>query len=152
MRPRSLASVLLPVVLVAACGGSDGLPKEEFVERAEALCSSANDALDNEPQPESPEQITPYFERLLTTAEETTTELEELAADQPDEEEISRIFLTPLRGQVEVLQGYLPKVEEAVQEGEQGLAELPEPELPEADASAMRDYGFDACLETAQTD
>lgn len=149
---RTATPVLLSLVVLTGCG-SDGLPKDEFVSKAEAICEKANEDLDQEPELEDPDQITPYFERLLDTADEATSDLEELAADQPDEDEIQKIFLTPLRGQVEELQDYLPKIEEAVKDkGAEGLADLEEPDLPEADADAMEEYGFDACLETAQTE
>lgn len=149
LRPRTL--LLLPLLLLPACGGSDGLPKDEFVAKAEAVCAKTNAALEDEKEPESPQEIEPYFSRQLKTAKDATEELEQLAADQPDEDQIRTIFLTPLRGQVEELETYLPRIAEAVEQGEQGLSELEEPDLPKADEAAMKEYGFDACLEVAQT-
>lgn len=151
LRRTAVAPVLLSLALLSACG-DDGLSKEDFVEQAEALCAEANTALEEEPEPEGPDEVGPYFETLLETADETTTELEELAADQPDEDELKEIFLDPLRGQVEELQDFLPQITEAAEQGEDAFNDLEEPDLPEADTDAMEEYGFDACVETAQAD
>jgi hypothetical protein len=148
---RSVCPVLLSLVLLSACG-DDGLPKDEFVAKAESICKQANDKLEAEPEIENPDEIAGYFRKLLDTADEATKELEELAADQPDEDEINEIFLDPLRGQVDELQDFLPEVEKAIEDkGAEALDELEEPDLPEADAEAMEEYGFDACVETANT-
>jgi hypothetical protein len=146
---RTASPVLLCLVMLTACG-DDGLSRAEFVSRAEALCGTANTALDDEPEPTTPQEIQPYFESLLATARETAEDLTALAADQPDAGAIDTIFLTPLRGQVAVLEEYLPKVQAAVEGGEQNLSALEEPDLPEADLDAMRDYGFDDCVQTAE--
>lgn len=148
MTPR-LALALLPLALLTGCGG-DGLSREAFVERAEAVCAEANRDLEAEREPETPAQIAPYFEQVLGTADAATRALEQLAADQPDAAELERIFLTPLRGQVDGLKDYLPEVQRAAEQGEQALDALQEPALPQADLPAMRAYGFDACVRTAE--
>jgi hypothetical protein len=168
---RRCAPALLCLALLSACGGSSsggsssggsssggagrgdsGLPKAEFLAQAEKICADANTALDAEPEPTSPEGISPYFDALLGIADDTTTELEQLAAEQPDKAEVDTIFLTPLRGQVEAIQAYLPKAKAALEQGQEAFTSLPEPMLPPADSAAMRSYGFDACVETAQAD
>lgn len=145
------APALLALALLTGCGGSDGLSQEEFVSQAEDLCSKANTELEGATAPTTPEEIGPYFQKLLDTADGTTQELEALAADQEDEEELQRIFLTPLRAQVDALQDYLPKVEEAAKAGPDALEGLKEPDLPDADTKAMREYGFEACVTTAES-
>jgi hypothetical protein len=160
VRRRATAPVLLSLALLAACGGGssgDGedekaLEKADFLAQAEKICADANTALQAEPEPTSPAGISPYFDKLVGIADSTTTDLEQLAADQPDKAEVDRIFLTPLRGQVEAIQAYLPKAKEALKQGEEAFTSLPEPVLPEADAKAMEGYGFDKCVETAQAE
>jgi hypothetical protein len=149
---RSL--LVLPVLLLPACSSSqdEALPKAEFLERAEAICSGANERLEAEPEPTAPSQVEPYFDALVGIADRTATDLERLAEDQPDAAELDRIFLTPLRGQVDAVQAYLPKAKAALRESEQAFAALPQPELPEVDAAAMEEYGFDACVETARAE
>ena len=148
-----LLRVLLPLVLLTACSSEvEALPKAEFLERAEAVCSGANERLEAEPEPTGPAQVEPYFDALVAIADDTATDLERLAAPQPDAEELDRIFLGPLRGQVDAVQAYLPKAKAALRESEQAFAALPQPELPEVDTAAMRDYGFDACVETARAE
>ena len=147
------APALLCLALLPACSGGgqdDPLPKAEFLARAEAICTAANARLEAEPEPTAPSQVEPYFDALVGIADDTATDLEELAEGQPDEAELDRIFLTPLRGQVEAVQAYLPKAKAALRESEEAFAALPQPELPEVDAAAMEDYGFDACVETAR--
>ena len=156
---RRVAPVLLSLALLTACGGGgeaggasdDALPKAEFVSKADALCKEANTKFETEAQPTSPEGIVPYLDTLVGIADDTTTDLEELAAPQPDEEEIDKIFLTALRGQVTALEEYRPKVEEAVKKGEQAVAALEQPESPDADIPAMKAYGFKDCVKTAET-
>lgn len=160
---RTAPTALLALALLTACSGgdggsdggsggadADGLPKAEFVTQAEAICTQANAQLEAEPQPTSPAGIEPYFDALVRIADDTTTELEELAADQSDKAEVDRIFLTPLRGQVSAIESYLPTAKEALRQGEQAFAQLSPPALPEADVEAMKEYGFEACVETAQ--
>ena len=153
---RRLSPVLLCLALATACGGgddggsgSDGLPKAEFIRAAEAICKDANVELEAEPEPTAAAGVGPYFDTLVGIADTTTSELEELAADQPDKEEVDRIFLTPLRGQVSAIQDYLPKAKEALAQGEEAFTNLPEPTLPEADIPGMKAYGFETCVETA---
>lgn len=156
---RRCAPALLPLLLLAGCSGSsssgeraEGLPKAEFLAQAEKICANANTALDAEPEPTAPAGISPYFDTLVGIAADTTSRLEAVAAGQPDKAEVDEIFLTPLRAQVTTIEAYLPKAKAALAEGEEAFTSLPEPELPEADTAAMEEYGFDACVETAQAE
>jgi hypothetical protein len=139
--PRCVAAppALLCLALLSACGGDSsgdgggddkGLPKAEFLTQAEKICADANTALDAEPEPTSPEGISPYFDKLLGIADDTTTELEQLAADQPDKAEVDKIFLTPLRGQVEAIQAYLPKAKAALEQGQEPSPACPSRSCP----------------------
>lgn len=152
---RSTPPALLCLLLLTACGGGEereALPKADFVRQAEAVCSGANARLEAEPEPTSPSQVESYFDALVGIADDTASELEELADPQPDKAELDRIFLTALRAQVTAVQAYLPKAKAALRESEQAFAALPQPELPEVDAAAMTEYGFDACVETARAE
>lgn len=147
--PGLLASVITG--LLAGCGaGSDALSKADFVSQADALCKSANAKLDADPDVTSVDSFKGYFTDLLKVADDTTSDLEKLAADQPDKDMIQKIFLTPLRGQVDALRDFQPKIDEATKNGLEGLADLEEPDTPEADLDAMKSYGFTDCVDTAE--
>ncbi len=166
MTSRCAALFLLPALLLAACGGgsdsgdaasptasatSAGLAKAEYLTKSEAVCTKANTVVDAQTEPTSGEEAVAQYDASLTLADTTTTELEELAADQPDAAQLQTIFLTPVRGQVAALTAYKPTVEKAAAEGPEAFDALAGPDLPEADLAAMKTYGFSACVTLAET-
>ena len=151
MTPRLAALALVPVLL-AGCGGDDRLGKAELVTRSEALCAEANGKIDAQQPPATPDQVDESLRETLDIADDYTTRLERLAATAEDEAEVKEIFLTPLRGQVEALRKFIPQVAAAGEKGQAAIEALADPDLPEADLDAMRTFGFDACLKTAQSE
>ena len=49
------------------------------------------------------------------------------------------------------LAAYVPQVGAAAKEGGEAVEQLAAPELPAADLEAMRAFGFEACVVTAQS-
>lgn len=173
---RTAGAVALVLLPLAGCGGGDdstvaspsrsasstpsatpsptptGLAKADYVAQSEAACAKANADLDAVPEPTTPAELEPAFGKILTIADTTTTQLEQLAAAQPDKAELDRIFLAPLRGQVSGLRTYLPQLTAAAQKGEAAVEALGQPDLPKADLAAMTAYGFKECVTTADTE
>lgn len=173
---RRTAPLLLSLALLSACGGEDGtatattpsptasatpagLTKAEFVAKAEAVCSDAVAEIESVPEPTGPDDAQASFTATLAVASTSTTELERLAAAQPDAAELEEIFTGPLRENLTVAQEYFPKLIEAfaalAESAQSGQApefpELPEmPELKDPDVEAMKAYGFDRCIKLAE--
>lgn len=131
----------------AAEGGGD---KQAYLADSEAVCGTAKEQLDAIPDPMTPEDARGVFATGLSIVDSTTTRLEDLAKDSPDEEQVRTIFLEPLRGQADAIKEFLPMFEAALAKGPEAIAALEEPQLPEADVAAMQTYGFQKCVELAK--
>lgn len=155
MTRRLAALALMPLAaLTAGCGGDDdkGLAKADYLAASEKICKAANDESDGLKEPTGPADVVPYFDEQIGIFDAATTKLEDLAAAQPDAANLKKIFIGPLRAQVEGFRAYKPKLEAAVKEGEEALAKLEDPVPVEADLDAMKAYGFDDCVESASTE
>jgi hypothetical protein len=71
------------LVLAAACGGDDGLSREEFVSEADAICQEFEQRVDDVEQPQSPDDVERYVDEVRPVIEDGLNELEGL---QPPEE------------------------------------------------------------------
>lgn len=143
-------AVLLALLVLTGCG-DDALSRRELVAQAEAICAEANAKIDAKPTATTPGEVVTSLKETLEIADEYTGRLERLAARAEDADDVREIFLTPLRGQVEALRKFVPQVEAAAPKGPAAIEALADPQLPEADAEAMRTFGFSSCLKTAQT-
>ena len=153
MRPALIA---LPLVLVAACGGSsdNGLSKSDYLNKAEAICAKANTTIDKTPTPSSAAALPSYVKRVVDVADKATSDLEALDPPKDDKDALKKKVLTPLRSQVTEGKAYLAKVEAAVKKNDQAalgkLISNP-PTGAEADLAWMRSYGFKQCVTAADT-
>lgn len=164
MSARRTALAVLPLALLAACGGSSdkatstpsptpaGLSKAAYIAASEAICTKANADIDAVPAPASVKDFPTSLQSTLTIADKATTDLEALGAKQADSTELTKTFLGPLRAQVTAIRAFLPKVAEAAAKGQAAVEALDEPKVPEADLAAMRAYGFTACVKSAEND
>lgn len=152
-------AVLVPLALLAACGGSDddkgtGLSKAEYVSRAEAICTRANAAVKAEAFPTSPAALPGYVEALLAIADKATKEVVALEPPVADQADLQAKVLTPLEGQITEGRAYLAKIKVAVATNDQkelGRLLASPPASSKADLDWMRGYGFKACVESADT-
>ncbi|MFP5218602.1 MAG: hypothetical protein ACLGIG_02535 [Actinomycetes bacterium] len=148
-RTHVLAAAGVLAVGLTAC--SSGPSKEDYVSSAEQICADANTALEDLPEPQSPDQLTDVLEEGISVADGAVDELEGLETPSDDGQRIDEMFLEPLRGQVEAIREFAPEVEEAAASGDlEALSNLQEPDAPDADLDAMRDYGFDDCVTFAE--
>jgi len=147
--------LVLPLLLLAACGGSDGLSKSDYVAKAEALCKKANDDIDALTTPSDLTDIAPFLDKLIATADQTTDELVALDAPKDDKADLDKKFLQPLRKQVEQGRTWAADIKTAAAAQDQAkIGQLlgNAPTMEEADLTWMKDYGFTECVETAETD
>jgi len=148
-------ALVLPVLLVAACGGSDGPSKSDYLAKAEAICKKANDDIDALAPPSDVKGIETFLNSLVATADQTTDELERLDTPKDDTDALQSKFLKPLRTQVDEGREWADKVKTAAASNDQAkvFAALGDaPKMTEADEKWMTGYGFKECVEAADTE
>ncbi len=85
MRLPTVLTCLAATLVLAACGGDDGLSTSEYREQAAAVCRDADRATESvqEPTRSTSAAIVDYFKRLLAANERTTERFE--ALDPPED-------------------------------------------------------------------
>jgi hypothetical protein len=139
----------------ASAPASTGLPKAEYLAQSEALCAQANEELDvlDAQEPASFEAILEQFRAGTDIARRTTEQLAALAAEQPDRVDLEGGLIRPLQAQVKAFEDYDAVLAQAVAQGPEAFDTLPElSPPPPAPLEALRAYGFDACVEAADTE
>ena len=143
-------------LLLASCGGGDGLSKDDYVTQAEAICQSANDKLGALTPPTDPDGVQAFFEEGLGIVEDATGELQDLAAPGEDSDDLKDKLTDPLQTQSQVIRDFLPEVQDALASEDPAAAfdALEDPtETAGADAEADQDYldgyGLTQCSELA---
>jgi len=149
-------ALVLPVLLVAACGGgSEGLSKSDYLSQAEAICKKANADIDAIGTPSSLAEVGPTVDKFVTTAEDATADLEALDPPKDDEAELKSKFLEPLGKQVDEGKAWVTKIKDAAAANDQAkVLDLLDDDAvtSEPDLTWMKDYGFKDCVETAKKD
>lgn len=151
-------ALVLPLVLVAACGGgssSGGSSKSDYVSKAEAICKDANAETKKLTLPSDPDGFLRLVERSIDIATSTTSKLKALDPPAEDKGEITKKVIAPLEDQLKKGQAYLDQVRTAVTNKDQnaiGRLLANPPRQHEADLGFMKSYGFKECVTTAKTD
>jgi len=145
-------ALLVPVVLVAACGGGSSLSKSDYVAKAEAICKDANDKFKALPRPSDPKGFETYVNDTLQIADDATKELKDLDPPSADKKDLETKVLEPLSSQITEGRKFLDKVKKAVASNDQ--AELGKllsnpPQGKDADLDWMKSYGFKSCVDAA---
>lgn len=150
--------LLLPLLALAtACSGGEdpaAAEKAAFVEKAEAICTKANEARADVSITSEPDAIPVAVRRLVTIASDASAELNALELPEADAAELDAKLLAPLREQVGRGQAYAKEVEETAAKGDQAavLALLGKAPLDSgADLEFVEDYGLTACAKAADT-
>jgi hypothetical protein len=147
-------ALALPVLLLAACGGSD-LSKADYLSKAEAVCKDANTRIDGIAAPSTPASFESFIRSTIEIAEKATKDLNALDAPSDDKADLEKKFIDPLESQVSEGKEFLDKVKAAVATNDQAeLGKLLQdpPISTQADLDWMRTYGFKECVESAETD
>jgi hypothetical protein len=151
---RTTALVILPLALLTACGGGtkNGLSKADYLKKSEAICGTTNKAVDALPQPKAITDLPELLASTLTLAKKATADLRDLGDAQPDKATLHKIFLDPIAKQIKQIEAFEPQVRAAVAKGEAAVSALKDPTTSStADTKAMKAYGFDTCVTTAET-
>ncbi len=150
---RAPAALLAVLLLLPACSGSDE-ERERYVGQAEAVCARAVQVRQAVPQPTSTAELPATVDRLVAIAEEAVRGLEALEPPSEDADELRERFLLPLSQQVRDGQSYARQVRETAGRGDTtALLRLlaAAPTETRADLEFLREYGFTACVEAADT-
>jgi len=150
---------LLPLAVLAACGGGDadgvggGLSKAEYVSQSEAICKKANADVKAIPFP--PTDFAAYVGQLVTLAEGVRDQITALDAPDADQADITSKVLDPIDAQIREGRAYQQQLADAVASKDtaklQRLVADP-PIQTKADIDWMESYGFKECVEVADTD
>jgi hypothetical protein len=74
---------LTALVLVAGCGGDEGMSREEFISEADAICQEFDQRVEAVDEPQSADDIERYVNEVRPVIEDGLNDLKEL---QPPEE------------------------------------------------------------------
>jgi hypothetical protein len=158
MQVMKRAVVLL--LLVTACsgssGGSSGSPKAAYLAKAEAICSSANTALDDAKKqlPPNIAAVPAYVHRLVDIARKDVTDLKALTPPKDDATDVQAKFIGPLTEQLADGDAFAAKVDAAAKAKDNVTLTklvLDPPTKTRVDVAWMKSYGFTACVKAADT-
>lgn len=147
-------ALVLPIVLLASCGGGGGLSKADYIAKAEALCAKANADVKKLTFPTAQEGIGPYVGQIIVVAQAATDGLKALEPPKADKAALKTKVIDPLEAQIREGKAYQRDVAAAVTANDSAtlgkLIQQP-PTTTEADLEWMKTYGFKACVEAAKT-
>jgi hypothetical protein len=149
-------ALLVLALLLTGCGGDgdDAKTKAEFIRQAEAICVKANADQKKLPAPTAPESFASYVTGVVRIAKTATAQLTALDQPEGDQEELRQKVFTPLQQQLDLAERYQADVAAAVKAKDNAaLLRLggDPPNETKADLRWMKSYGFDACVEAADT-
>jgi hypothetical protein len=156
---RRLSLLVLPLlVLLAGCSGGGGAvavkAKADYLERAEAVCATANTAQQQLGLPASAAAVPAYVRRVVAVASTASRDLDALTPPAADRRELEAKLLAPLREQVGKGEVFAAQVDATARQGDDaavlrllGTAPL----QTTADLDWMRSYGFSACVDAVDT-
>jgi hypothetical protein len=150
---------LVLLLLVAACGGSGGgnaSPKEDYLAKAEAVCTKANADITaaKKAPPAGVAEVPPYVHKLLDLAKQTLDDLSALTPPSGDVVQLKAKLLDPLGLQLADAQAFAAKVDAAAAKNDTpALTQLVfnPPTTTRVDIAWMKTYGFKACVTAADT-
>lgn len=169
---RLLSSLLVLLALGAvACGDSNdaadtttttastttttdpGLPKDEFVRQANAICKETNDKLEALPEPKTGAAYPPAIRQIIALAKEGQAKLRALRAPAADRANIEAQFLALNDQQVQLLEGALPALDEAAKTSKAKAEAVLEPvfakfgEIGTTQGTFTKPYGLTECAD-----
>jgi hypothetical protein len=150
---------LVLLLLVAACGGGSGdsgNAKDDYLQKAEAVCAKANTeiAAAKKSTPAGIAEVPPYVHKLLDLAKQTLDDLSLLSPPGDDAVEVKAKLLDPLGQQLADAQNFAAKVDAAAAAKDSAtLTQLVfnPPTKTRVDIAWMKTYGFKGCVTAADT-
>ena len=149
------AALLLPFLLLVACGGGaspESADKKAYISAAEAICAKANAETSALKTPQAASELAPYVAKVVALADAATVKIDALTPPKADLAELSKKVLDPLKEQLAEGHTYAAKVaaaDKAKDEAALTQLTLNAPTGSKADLTWMRKYGFSACVDAA---
>ncbi len=139
-----IVRIVVAAALVVSPACSDqGLSKEEFIARADAICQAADEKTQELEPPKSPEALEKFVEEAQAITATLLRDLRELEPTEEDREVIDRML-----AKIEEAMSYLPQIQDAAEKKDlQEVTRLGQ-ELQNAAAEAnetAREYGMERC-------
>jgi prophage DNA circulation protein len=154
---RALAILVSSAVLLAACGGDGGdnpaeeetLTREQYIERADAICRTAAEDFENLDRPQSAEELEPFVDQARDRTEALISDLRDL--EPPDEisDEVDTI-LTNLESAVDRFPDLLEAADDQDVEAIQRINAEIQQEVDAANEAAQ-EIGLQDCGDTGPT-
>lgn len=148
------ALVLLPLLLLPACGGGDDGGedvKATYVAGATAVCEGAVEDFEALVTPTTPEGFAPYADSLVGILEEAHHELAALTPPEADKARLDEKVIDPLEKLVDEGKAYAAQVRAAGADQAKLLTLLSErPTGDTIDVGYLRSYGLSACAEAVE--
>lgn len=151
-------ALALVVLTATACSGASGgdlaKSRTQYLVKAEAVCQKANAQQKALKTPTSVKELSPYVDAVVRIADTTATELLRLSPPKQDRAALDKHVFTPLKDQLDRGRAYADKVRAAARRNDViELAKLlsDPPNKTAADLTWMRHYGFQECVDAADT-
>jgi hypothetical protein len=144
------ALLLVPALLLAACGGGGTDAKAEFVAAADEVCAEAKADFDAGTQPTELDKLADYVDGVVRVLEQAEADLSALTPPEDDKAEIQAKLLGPLEADVKVAQDFAAKVRAAGGNGVKLLPLLSQRPKTTVDVAFARSYGLGTCAEAAE--
>jgi hypothetical protein len=155
--------LVLPFVLVAACGGGastaagsdEAAAKAAYLKKTEPICAAANAAKKALVAPTGVNDLVPYAKKVVDLSEKVTAQFAAVTPPEPDRKNIQAKVVGPLQKEVAGGREFITQLEAAKAAGDLKaisnlLADPPTKTL--SDLTFMKDYGFVDCVVAADTD
>ena len=148
------ALLLLPLLLLPACGGGDDGGedvKAAYVADATSVCEGAVEDFEALETPTTPEGFAPYADELVGILEEAHHELASLTPPEADRARLEEKVVDPLEKLVDEGKAYAASVREAGADQAKLLTLLSERPTGESiDVGYLRSYGLSTCAEAVE--
>lgn len=138
-----IARIVVAVMLAATACGNDALSKEEYIERADAICRETERQTQDLERPRTPEELAGFVDEAERVTADLLRQLRDLQPPEEDRQEIDALL-----NKIQEALGYLPSIARAAEERSAARIKQLGRELREVSSEAnemARDYGFQVC-------
>lgn len=138
-----IARIVVAVMLAATACADEGLSKEEFIERADAICRESEEQTEEIEPPRTPEELAGFVDEAERITGDLLRKLRDLEAPEEDRQEIDALL-----NKIQEALGHLPEIGRAAEEESAERIKQLGRELRDVSAEAnemARDYGFEVC-------
>lgn len=143
IRTRACLVLTAALLSTSACGGDDGLSKEEFISQGDAICSQLEKDTDAIPEPTEEAAFAPFITQVIDLVKGARTDFAALDAPE-DGEQVKQQLLDSIDTSIATAEGAATAAEQGdiVTAGDLLTQAAEEGAVSD---QAARDYGFKTC-------